>query len=285
MNGFTELRLIPAEPQEENAEIIIALLEDSAFTTFEFREGEVLAWADENAVSEADIEAIWQQLAAFCTGTAQTRLVPRENWNETWEKSFFEPVVVGNRVHIRAPFHPPAQESTALELIIEPKMSFGTGHHATTRLMSTLMLNYEASFAGANVLDMGTGTGVLGILACKLGANSVTGVDNEPWAAENAAENALVNHVTGFKAMLGDADLLKNMENALFDVVLANIHLNVLLADGPAYLRVLKPGGLLLLSGFYANDKTLIERNFAGYGAFLLAGIEEGGWRAVVLKK
>lgn len=284
MNGFTELRLTPAEPQEENAEIIIALLEDSPFTTFEFRDGAVLAWAEEGTATDAEIQDLWQNLSAFCTGNPETHFVEKENWNENWEKSFFEPVTVRNRVHIRAPFHP-AVTNIEHELVIEPKMSFGTGHHATTRLMATLMLDAEDRFAGANVLDMGTGTGVLGILAVKLGAKGVTGVDNEPWAAENAAENAVVNGVKAFTSLLGDAGLLKTMDDDTFDVVLANIHLNVLLTDGPAYLRVLKPGGLLLLSGFYVHDRSLIEKNFTGYGAIVQNSIENEGWCAVGLIK
>ena len=284
MNGFTELRVIPADPLEENAEIIIALLEDSPFTTFEFRDGAVFAWADEGSVGENEIQDLWQILSAFCVGSPETSFVEKENWNESWEKSFFEPVTVGNRVHIRAPFHP-AVSGIEHELVIEPKMSFGTGHHATTRLMAALMLDAEDRFAGANVLDMGTGTGVLGILAVKLGAEGVTGVDNEPWAADNAAENALVNGAQAFTSLLGDAGLLKTLNIDTFDVVLANIHLNVLLTDGPAYLRVLKPGGLLLLSGFYVHDQPLIENNFTGYGAFVQNSIENEGWCAVALIK
>jgi ribosomal protein L11 methyltransferase len=173
-----------------------------------------------------------------------------ENWNEKWEQNF-NPVTIGS-VYIRAPFHPADPEKT--EIIIEPKMSFGTGHHATTSLMVKAMLNVD--FRNKTVADMGCGTSVLAILASKLGAKAVTAIDIDDWAVENSGENLNRNLIKNVLVLKGNAD---SLADSRFDVILANIQRNVLLKDMQAYSRALNQGGVLLLSGIYEDDVALIR--------------------------
>ncbi len=186
------------------------------------------------------------------------------NWNSLWESNF-RPVTIGRLCYIRAPFHEKKPE-IRYEIVIEPKMSFGTGHHETTVLMAEWLL--ETSIRGKAVLDMGCGTGILAILAAKRGAASVTAIDNYLDAWENALENAGRNHAGQIRVLYGDASLLGKDR---YDVVMANITRNVLLDDMARYAKVLSAGGVMLLSGFLSFDKDVIfaEANRLG---MVLAG-------------
>jgi ribosomal protein L11 methyltransferase len=172
---------------------------------------------------------------------------PDQNWNEEWEKKF-NPVIIKEKVLIRAPFHDSGSDLPCT-LIIEPKMSFGTGHHHTTRLMIEAMM--ESEINGKHVLDMGCGTGVLGIFACWLGAVRVLGIDNDQWAYENALENVERNGSANMEVRLGDAETI---DPEIFDVILANVTRNTLVNDMPGYVSHLKVGGVLVVSGILAED-------------------------------
>jgi ribosomal protein L11 methyltransferase len=174
-----------------------------------------------------------------------------ENWNRKWEENF-QPITIGD-IHVRASFHAP--QPAKREIIIEPKMSFGTGHHATTSLMIQEMLKTDCT--GRNVLDMGCGTSILAILASMLGAKEVTAVDVDDWAVENSKENLNRNEIKNVTVLKGDAEIIGERP---FDVVLANINRNVLLNDMWVYSRSLNRGGRLLLSGFYEEDVKQIKK-------------------------
>ncbi|MCK4746234.1 MAG: 50S ribosomal protein L11 methyltransferase [Bacteroidales bacterium] len=193
------------------------------------------------------------------------------NWNEEWEKKF-APVVIKEKVLIRAPFHD-GDGDLPCTLIIEPKMSFGTGHHHTTRLMIEAMMEHD--LRGKRVLDMGCGTGVLGIYACKLGAERVLGVDNDQWAYENALENVERNGASAMEVRLGDAGMLKEEG---FDVVLANITRNTLVRGIPVYKNHLETGGLLVVSGILAEDVQFILNAAYQCGLDHLNTREESNW-------
>ena len=236
-------------------DILIAELGDLPFDTFEETADGFHAYSTEAAFGEAEEEAyalLERYTGLFPSITARHRVITRQNWNAEWEKNFEPLLLADGRVSVRAPFHPkPA--GVAFEVVIMPRMSFGTGHHHTTALMLETQLALAPEHTGARVLDMGCGTGILAIFAAQLGAAEVVAIDTEPWTVENAADNATENGVAArIRTHLGDAALLE--AEAPFDVVLANINRNVLLEDIPAYVRVLKPGGPLALSGFYEED-------------------------------
>ncbi len=182
----------------------------------------------------------------------KTSEIKEKNWNSLWERQI-TPLNIEDQLYIRTGFHPPAPEGK-IEIIIDPKMSFGTGHHPTTELMLRMLLEEQA--AGKTLIDMGTGTGVLSILAEKLGAKPVFAIDNDPWAFENAKENVLKNHCRHIQVIRGDATSLQNLPGA--DIFLANINRNIILKDLSLYVEKINKGGSLMLSGFYKRDKKII---------------------------
>lgn len=192
------------------------------------------------------------------------------NWNSEWEKNF-EPIEIDNKVSIRAPFH----EVGTLQhnLIIEPKMSFGTGHHETTHLMVQHLLQLDLK--NKSVLDMGCGTAVLAILAEKLGATAIDAIDIDHWSYENAIENMERNACKFIRVFQGDATLLKAQQ---YDVIIANINRNILLNDIPTYVSTLKQGGILLLSGFYTEDIAIIDALATSLSLQLASKLEQNNW-------
>lgn len=205
-----------------------------------------------------------------------------QDWNRLWEENF-TPIVVDGRIQVRAGFHEPLP-GVEYEIIIEPKMSFGTGHHATTALMLRMVLDYADRICGKRVLDMGCGTGILAIMAAKVGAKEVTGIDIDEWAYRNAMENLRNNHIQDrVEIRIGDAALLEG--EAPFDVILANINRNILLEDMAHYVERLNVNGLLIMSGFYQQDLPLIRQRAEELGLVLLQEKEENKWTAACFYK
>jgi ribosomal protein L11 methyltransferase len=239
---MTHIQII-IEAGEEQQELLIGILEDRA-TGFEQQDSRLLAYFEENAF---DAEAISDLLKGY---SYTTELIGERNWNAEWEKNF-QPVVVHDFVAIRAHFHEPIP-GVRHELVITPKMSFGTGHHATTWQMMQAMEHLE--FAGKSVFDFGTGTGALAILAEKLGAQRVLAIDNDIWSLENAQENAERNACTYV-----DVSLTTDIPSEQFDIILANINRNVLLQYVDLLQKATVPGGYLLVSGLLTEDREAIE--------------------------
>ena len=175
-------------------------------------------------------------------------IIKSQNWNEVWEKNYFKPLLIKNECLVRAPFHTDFPKAK-YEIIIEPNMAFGTGNHETTTMMIETIL--ENKMENRNILDMGCGTGILGILASKKGAKKITAIDIDEWSYTGAKENARLNQIENMEVKLGDAHLLGSEK---FDIIFANIHKNVLINDMPAYSEVLKPDGMLVMCGFYTED-------------------------------
>ena len=194
-----------------------------------------------------------------------------QNWNEEWEKKF-NPVLIDDKVLIRAPFHGSSMDLPCT-IIIEPKMSFGTGHHHTTRLMMLEMMKHDIN--GQRVLDMGCGTGVLGIYACKLGAERVLGVDYDQWAYENAMENVERNNAHAMEVVLGDVGVLGE---EVFDIVLANITRNTLVRDMRKYTNHMVEKGIMMISGILAEDVQYILNAAYQSGLNHLNTLEESNW-------
>ncbi|MDR0348151.1 MAG: 50S ribosomal protein L11 methyltransferase [Tannerella sp.] len=203
-----------------------------------------------------------------------------KDWNETWEKNYFQPICVANQCLVRASFHP-AAAGFLYEIIINPKMAFGTGHHATTYLMIKEML--AAGLSGKDVLDMGCGTAVLAILAAKKKAARIAAVDIDEWAYNNALENCRLNGTKHIDVRLGGAEQIKPSD--AFDYIFANINRNILLNDIPAYASALNPGGFLYMSGFYREDIPAIEAVCNSNSVSFLSYTEQDNWVAVKTKK
>jgi ribosomal protein L11 methyltransferase len=251
--NYCEVRFV-LNPLLPAREVLTAELAERGFESFVDQEDGLSAYIPQEAFAESLLEGL---MAADIPGqviTHTTSIIQDENWNALWESSF-DPIVVDQQCIIRAPFHNVA-EKYAFDIIIEPKMSFGTGHHDTTHLIISRML--QLGFEGLSVLDMGCGTGVLAILAEKKGAAGGDAIDIDDWAYENTIENFSRNGCSRFRAIKGGAEAIP--AGAHYDVVLANINRNILTRDMRHYAAVLKPGGRILFSGFYASDFPEIDQ-------------------------
>ena len=227
-------------------ELLIALLSDD-FESFEETDQGLNAYVPAKNFSENKIKEVIERLRKTGNISYSQTLIKDRNWNALWESNF-EPVLIGSEVLVRAPFHP-ANPGIKYEVIIEPKMSFGTGHHATTSLVMEEML--RMNMQATSVLDMGCGSGILAILADKIGAKSSVAIDVEEWAFNNAQENCRRNQSQHIIVQKGDVTLI---QGKAFDVILANINRNILLQDMTEYVAALKKNGHLLISGFIAED-------------------------------
>lgn len=243
---YAEIKL-EINPKDPFSEIIIAELGDAGYDSFVETDTGLLAYIPANQFDEEKLKQVIASVGG-CTATYTISTLPDQDWNAAWEKEH-QPVMVEDFCWIYAPFHN-SNPDAEYNILIEPKMSFGTAHHPTTYLMLQLLNNEP--LAGKRVLDMGSGTAVLSIFAEKRGAAYVEAIDNDEWAYRNALENLENNNCRNIKALLGDAALLT--PDKRFDVVVANINRNILLRDLHCYTAVLAPGGTLLLSGFYEHD-------------------------------
>ena len=266
----------------DRADIITAYLSEFPFTHFESEDRWMKAFADENDIAESEYETIEEAVMDYCD-RIEWSIVERENWNELWEKNFFDPLQVGD-FYVRATFHPEAPEGTRA-ITIEPRMSFGTGHHATTRLMLGEMQTQAQEFVGKTVLDMGTGTGILAIAAEMLGATEVLGVEIDDWVVDNANDNLKINQTQHNTMVHGDVKALQTVPNEYYDVVLANIHREVILADMAEYGRVLKGRHKLFLSGLQQADESLIVDHARSLNFKHLKTEQTDGWLMILLEK
>jgi ribosomal protein L11 methyltransferase len=243
---------ITISPVEPGREILISDLSDIGFEGFLETEEGVEAYVPESELNFTDVELVFNKLRQAEFDISCDHSVSEEkNWNEEWEKNF-DPVEVKNLCRIRAPFHEP-NEGFRQEVVIMPKMSFGTGHHATTSMMVENLMTTKVQ---GPLLDMGSGTAVLAIVARKLGVEDVQAIDIDDWAFENAPENCELNGISDIEILQGDASLLNEKK---FNTVLANINRNVLLEDIPKYADVLNKNGQLFVSGFYVEDLDRIK--------------------------
>ena len=272
------------EPYSEDiADALIAELGDIGYDGFSYTDSGFTAYIPSGAFNPKAIKDL-QLLQYFSERyriTLEETEIPDQDWNKTWEENF-TPILVDNRILVRAGFHA-SMPGIEHEIIIEPKMSFGTGHHATTALMLKTILDLSAAFQGKRVLDMGCGTGILSILAAKVGAREVTGIDIDEWAYNNTMENIRNNQVKQIHIKIGDATLLR--AEAPFDIILANINRNILLEDMAAYQEKLHPSGYLIMSGFYLQDLPMIRERAESLGLQYQSHQEEKQWVAAVFYK
>lgn len=277
--NYIELQLILSP---DFADILTAELAELGFESFAETDEGLNAYvpeADFNAGEVAELVARYQaQTAIAYTVTS----LEKKNWNAEWEQNYqpIEVMAEAGSVRVRASFHVPDNRFTH-DLLINPKMSFGTGHHETTHMMMQQQLGIDQ--AGKTVLDVGSGTGILAILAVKLGATDALAFDIEEWAVENAIENAALNHCPQVRVSGGTIEGVSASEQ--FDVVLANINRNVLLAEIPAYVSHLNPGGYLLVSGFYEHDAPDITRKAVESGLSVVTQLARNQWASVLFRK
>ncbi|MBR5167925.1 MAG: 50S ribosomal protein L11 methyltransferase [Salinivirgaceae bacterium] len=264
----TQLTFAPATP--DNREILTALLAEIGYDSFMETPSGLSAYIPTAMFDEAATAAAVEPVSAiFEKIEIDSKPVPDVDWNAEWEKTF-TPITVAGKCRIRAPFHD-YDDSYQLDVIIEPKMSFGTGHHATTTLMIQQL--FDIQLGGKTLLDMGCGTGVLAIAAKKLGAGRVMAIDIDHWSVENARENAARNGVE-LTVLEGGVEAI----NGTFDVILANINRNILLDQMPTYSRSLTAGGTLCLSGFYKSDVAILTEKAQSLDLQPAGQIEQDEW-------
>lgn len=254
---------------QEQSDILVAQLNDVGFDGFEEDEHALKAFISSDSYDENLLKTI-----AGGINFSKT-IIEETNWNQLWESNF-SPVIVEDFVAVRAHFHEPI-EGVKFEIVITPKMSFGTGHHATTYLMMQQMKQLD--FAGKKVLDFGTGTGLLAILAEKLGADKIVAIDNDKWSIENAAENIKRNTCSKIHLLLADSASLQEK----FDIILANINKNVILDNLETIARQVNPGGYVLLSGLLAGDEQDILTAAQTFGLEFRQTAERDKWLFIKL--
>lgn len=267
---------LPANSNQQ--EMLAALLAESGFESFMEDETSFRAYCPEGSFNALEVEEIIDKAEFQEIKLLKKTLIPDENWNANWESSY-EDVVIDGVCRIRAPFHQ-ADQSIKYELLIEPRMSFGTAHHETTAQMISLMLKLD--FYKKTVLDMGCGTAVLAVLASKMAAKKVVAIDNDQWAYENALDNVEVNDCEAVEVIKGDATAIGNQK---FDVILANINRNILLADMPTYIDAMLPGANLLISGFYQEDLKDLKHLAEKSGLVFETHIIKNNWVAAQFTK
>lgn len=264
--NYIEITLTACEPVDQNVEIISAYLSEFGFEGV--AEDEIVkAYVQENEKTDEEIKILIDELIEkkLCFDEYTIELIKPKNWNEEWEKNYFQPILIGNQCLIKSSFHK-TDIKAKYEIIIDPKMSFGTGHHETTSMMAEYLL--ELDLKDKTVLDMGTGTGILGILASMIGCKSVIGIDNDSWCYENAQENIEKNNIKNFEMILGDAGMLKSYPDT-FDLLIANINRHILIADIRYYVKTMREKSILLLSGFYLEDLPEIEAECKQYNILI----------------
>ncbi|MBO7233537.1 MAG: 50S ribosomal protein L11 methyltransferase [Paludibacteraceae bacterium] len=261
------------------ADLFVAFLAENGFDSFENWEEGIEAYIPSEDFSE---EELVEKITSFPYQGVElldVNAIPDQNWNEEWEKNFFSPIVIGDECVIHSSFHKDVPQ-VQYDIQINPKMAFGTGHHATTSLIIAALL--KAELQGKALLDMGCGTAVLAILAAMRGATPITAIDIDTWCVENANENAQINKIDNLDIRLGDARLLKGMH---FDVILANINRNILLSDMKTYASCLNEQGELYLSGFYTEDIPILEAEALKHGLKTLEYKEKNNWAMMRLVK
>jgi ribosomal protein L11 methyltransferase len=260
---------ITIQASSDLQELLVAQLSEIGFDGFEQTETTLIAYMEEAAFNSANLELILNQYSL----TASKSIIEKTNWNAVWESNF-QPIQIGNRLGVRAHFHPPIA-GVEQEIIITPKMSFGTGHHATTSLVMEMM--FAINLQDQSLLDFGTGTGILAILGKMLGAKTILAVDNDDWCIENALENCKVNGAGDIEVVLSD----RPIPGRNFNTILANINRHILLEHLPALVKQLNPGGQLIISGLLKDDEVELEVFCNNLGLLSINKGEKNGWIAL----
>ena len=281
MNDYVELRLdLEPMPGTDATDLLAGLLGDIGFESFLPDECGLTAYISTSLWNEPAVDVALEDFPFDCKMTRKSSVIEGRDWNEEWERNYFQPIVVGDRCVVHSSFHTdiPAAE---YDIVIDPKMAFGTGHHATTSLILAQLLEME--LAGKSLIDMGTGTGILAILAAMRGAGPVTAIEIDPFAQVNAVENVALDKHPEINVVLGDASALENVEPC--DVFVANINRNVITGDISAYASRLNTGGVMLLSGFYTDDIPVVQAAAEATGLRFESFTERDRWTCMRLTR
>ena len=270
-----DIRVSPVVPFTD---ILVARLNEIDFESYIEDDNGVKAYVQTHLLDENTVKEIINEVAKLCDLSFSISKVKQENWNKNWENNF-KPVHINDKCVIRAHFHNTFPDLEH-EIIITPKMSFGTGHHETTFLVMNEM--FAMDFKDKTVLDMGSGTGVLAILAAKLGATSLIGIDFDQWAFENAVENAQINAISTISFLHGDSNLIGDEK---FDIILANINRNIILQDIAIYVKAMNTNSEIIFSGFLKQDIPLILEKSKQLGLDLVVSKYKNKWQMLHLKK
>lgn len=268
-------RVFPADPASD---ILVAQLAEIGYESFAESDTGLLAYIQKEHFDPEKLDELSVVQSGMFDISFEYAEIEDENWNAVWESNY-EPVLIDGKCFVRAPFHEPHPQAE-YDIVVEPKMSFGTAHHETTYLTASLMLRLE--FKDMRVLDMGSGTGILSILAAQKGAREIVAIDIDEWAYKNAVENVERNKLSNVKAIMGDASAIGGEP---FDIIIANINRNILLEDMKAYSKALKSGGTILFSGFYQHDMDTVMQEAQKYQVAYQTHLEKNDWVAVTAKK
>lgn len=262
-------------------DVLSAVLAEVGFESFVEEPEGLLAYIQQSLYDEASVASAINDFPISDTTIDYTYTEAEDkDWNEEWEKNFFQPIVIGNRCVIHSTFHHDVPQAE-YDIAINPQMAFGTGHHETTSLVIGELLDSELE--GKTVLDMGCGTSILAILARMRGASSCTAIDIDDWCVRNSIENIELNNVDQIEVCLGDAAILA--DKGPFDVVIANINRNILLTDMQHYVARMKEGATLLMSGFYVDDIPLIKAEAERLGLTFVGYKEKNRWTVTTFKR
>ena len=261
-------------------DILAAVLGDAGFESFVEQENGIAAYVQKDLYDEATLKATLEEFPLPGTKIEYSFAEAEDkDWNGEWEKNFFQPIVIGDRCVIHSTFHHDVPQAE-YDIVINPQMAFGTGHHETTSLIIAELL--ESDLEGKSLLDMGCGTSILAILARMRGAAPCTAIDIDEWCVRNSLENIELNHVDNISVFQGDASSLEG--EGPFDVIIANINRNILLNDMKQYVRCMKPGAELFMSGFYVEDIPMIRTEAERNGLHFVHHREKNRWTAVKFK-
>lgn len=281
MNDYIEVRFDLTPSCEDATDLLAGMLADAGFESFVPDDKGLTAYVKKELYNAAEVGDIVTEFPFDCRIDLSDSLVEGRDWNAEWEKNYFKPIVVGNRCVIHSSFHTDVPAAD-YDIVIDPKMAFGTGHHSTTSLIIRQLL--ETDLSGLSVIDMGTGTGILAILAAMRGASPVTAVEIDAFAYENAVENVRLNGHSEIRVLNGDASLLEGVKPA--DVFIANINRNVITGDLDRYATAVNDGGMMLLSGFYQGDDAEIVSRAAAKAGFETVGMTvDNNWCCLRLIK
>jgi len=272
--NYYELLFTTITTEDYQQDLLINTLGEIGFDTFEELEFGFKAYIPADNFDSTVLDEALEAYRDMFTFSYEITLIPQKNWNEVWESNF-EPIAISDKIFVRATFHEPRPEFE-FEIVIDPKMAFGTGHHQTTSMMLELLL--ENDMAGKKVLDMGCGTGILAIMASKLGATEITAIDYDPVCYDSTIENATLNGIENITALCGSKEAIPDEQ---YDVILANINRNILLDQMQRYSEALKPDCELYLSGFYEYpDLDIIMDEARKYGIKFIIHKLNNNWVA-----